>query len=56
MIPIVERARSPIYLLEYLYFHQRFGTSNPQTRSEENRIMRRILGKSSGVSDVMKLA
>jgi hypothetical protein len=43
MIPIVERATAPIYLPEYLYFHQRSGPSNPETRNRKNSILRRIL-------------
>ena len=48
MIPIVERARSPIYLPEYLYFHQRSGPSDPLTRSKKDRIIRGIIAKPSG--------
>jgi hypothetical protein len=46
MIPIVERARSPIYLPEYLYFHQRSGHSKPEVRSRKDGIIRRVLEKS----------
>lgn len=43
MIPIVERSRAPIYLPEYLYYHQRSGPSDPLTRSNKDRVIRRIL-------------
>jgi hypothetical protein len=45
MIPIVELARNPVYLPEYLYHHERSTPRTPALRAEKDALIRRILAK-----------
>lgn len=45
MIPIVELASRPLYLPEYLYFHERSTATTPELRALKDEIIRRILSK-----------
>jgi glycosyltransferase involved in cell wall biosynthesis len=47
MIPLVEMAQSPVYLPEYLYFHERSKPTTPELRQVRHAIIRRILAKPS---------
>ena len=47
MIPLVEMARKPVYLSEYLYFHERSVPTTPELRSFRDGIVRQILAKAS---------
>lgn len=47
MIPLVEMAKKPVYLPEYLYFHERSKPTTPELRSLRDCIVRQILAKSS---------
>jgi hypothetical protein len=43
MVPIVEIARNPVYLPEYLYLHDRTTPRTPETRDRKDRIIRWLL-------------
>lgn len=45
MVPIVELARRPLVIPEYLYFHERSTPRTPQARARKDEIIRRILDK-----------
>lgn len=45
MIPLVEMATKPVYVPEYLYFHERSTRATPELRAVKDAIIRRILGK-----------
>ena len=45
MIPIVELASRPIYLPEYLYYHERTTPRTAETRARKDAVIRRILAK-----------
>lgn len=45
MIPIVEMCERPVYLREYLYFHERSTPRTAELRSEKEVLIRRILEK-----------
>jgi hypothetical protein len=47
MLPIVESCRQPVYLPEYLYFHERSTPRTPELRAVKDDIIRRILAKPS---------
>jgi hypothetical protein len=47
MIPMVELAGNPVYLPEYVYFHQRTTPRTPETRARKDGIIRQILAKPS---------
>ncbi len=49
MLPIVEACRQPVYIPEYLYFHERSTPRTPEVRAAKDDIIRRILAK-RGVS------
>jgi hypothetical protein len=43
MIPLVELASKPVYLSEYLYFHERSTPTTPKLRTAKEEIIRRII-------------
>ncbi|WIG92985.1 glycosyltransferase [Myxococcus sp. SDU36] len=45
MLPIVEACRKPMYIPEYLYFHERSTPPTPELRAVKDDIIRRILEK-----------
>ncbi|MFP4145079.1 MAG: glycosyltransferase family 2 protein [Phycisphaeraceae bacterium] len=45
MIPIVELAQCPVYIPEYLYYHERTTPRTPERRVVKDEIIRRILAK-----------
>jgi hypothetical protein len=45
MIPIVEACRHPIFIPDYLYFHERTTPRTPETRLRKDGIIRAILSK-----------
>ncbi|MBE7491692.1 MAG: glycosyltransferase family 2 protein [Planctomycetes bacterium] len=45
MIPMVELARKPLYLPEYLYYHQRTTPRTPEVRARKDDVIRSILAK-----------
>lgn len=45
MIPLVEMCTRPMYLREYLYFHERSTQRTPELRAEKDALIRRILQK-----------
>jgi len=47
MIPIVEMATKPVYLPEYLYFHERSTLITTELRAKKDDIIRQILAKPS---------
>lgn len=47
MIPLVEMAEKPVYVPEYLYFHERSKPTPPESRAFRDAIIRQILAKPS---------
>lgn len=47
MVPIVELASHPLYIREYLYFHERSTPRTPESRSRKDKVIQRILAKPS---------
>jgi hypothetical protein len=47
MIPLVEQATKPVYLPEYLYFHERSTPTTPELRAARDDIIRRVLARPS---------
>jgi len=47
MIPIVERCRTPLYIPEYFYFHERSTRKTPELQARKDTIIRRIMEKPS---------
>jgi hypothetical protein len=45
MLPMVESCRQPVYIPEYLYFHERSTPRTPEVRTVKDDIIRRILAK-----------
>jgi hypothetical protein len=45
MIPLVELADKPVYLREYLYFHERSTLPTPDLQAMKDGIIRQILAK-----------
>jgi hypothetical protein len=45
MIPMVELCRQPVYLPEYMYFHERSTPRTPEVRAVKDDIIRSILAK-----------
>lgn len=46
MVPMVELATCPLFIPEYLYFHERSTPRTPETRARKDILIRRILAKS----------
>jgi hypothetical protein len=46
MVPIVELSHNPIYVPEYLYWHERFTSFDAMARRKRDEIIKRILEKS----------
>lgn len=47
MVPIVELSVNPVFIPEYIYFHERSTPRTPESRTRKNEIIRRILIKPS---------
>ena len=45
MVPIVELAKNPIYLPEYMCWHKRTTKMNPESRMEHDWTIKKILAK-----------
>ena len=45
MLPMVEVATRPLFIPEYLYFHQRSTSRTPEARARKDAIIRRLLAK-----------